>query len=128
MLSFGFLHLLAVVSLIFISIPIWLKVIVIALILIIGARTIAQYALLKTNNTVVKISASSEASQCRIEINNGKIYHARIKDAGWLFEFFAILVLKTSTKTFKTIIAKDAIGQEQFYALRLYLRSLNIQR
>ena len=125
-----FLHLLAAVTLIFITIPIWLKPLAITLILVFGVRTIAQYVLLKNNYAVVKISASgSEAEgQCRIEINNGKVFHAHIKNAGWLFEYFAILVLKTSTKTFKTIIAKDAINQEQFYALRLYLRSLNTQR
>lgn len=128
LIVFSFIHLVAVSALVFISISVWVKAIAIASILIIGIKTIEQYALLTADNSVVKISASSATNQCQIEINNEKILHAHIKDAGWLFEYFAVLVLSTNTKVFKTIIAKDAISQEQFYALRLYLRSFNTQR
>ncbi len=125
---FSFIHLIAVSGLVFISVSIWVKAITIVPIIIIGIKNIKQYALLKADNSVVKISDSSTRNECQIEINNGKTHLAHIKDVGWLFEYFAVLVLSTNTKIYKTIIAKDAISQEQFYVLRIYLRSLNNQR
>ncbi len=125
---FSFIHIVAVSALVFISVSVWVKTITIIPIIIIGIKNIEQYALLKADNSVVKISDSSTRNQFQIETNNGKTHLAHIKYAGWLFEYFAVLVLSTNAKIFKSIIAKDAISQEQFYVLRIYLRSLNNQR
>lgn len=71
------------------------------------------------------VSASNE---CKIESKDGTLHDARIKNADWLFRYFAVIILCTNSKIYKTIIAKDTLSQEQFYTLRLYLRSINTLR
>ena len=127
-ISFVFIYALAAVSLVAVSISIWIKVIAIGFVLASSVYTIKHYIFLKNKTSVVKISAASDSRKCRIEINCGKIYQAHIKNAGWIFGYFAIFVLNTNTNKYKTIIAKDVLSQEQFYALRLYLRSINTLR
>lgn len=93
-------------------------------IIFIAAITFKQYVLLTSANSIIKINCSSKC-KCRIELNNGKVYQAKLVAADWLFDYFAVIVLQNNTKKFKATIAKDTMSQEQFYALRLYLRSLN---
>ena len=84
--------------------------------------------LLQNKNSILKITAVSASNECKIETSNGTTHDARIQNADWLFRFFAVIVLSVNTKIYKTIIAKDMLSQEQFYALRLYLRSINTLR
>lgn len=83
--------------------------------------------MLKSDAAVIRVSTTSKVGQCSIELKNGKTYQASLKDADWLFEYFAVFAFTANTKAIKTIIAKDAMSQEQFYALRLYLRSFNVR-
>ena len=85
---------------------------------------IRRFALLTSNDSVLHLSCASN-DRCRIELVNGKVYQTKITSADWLFNYFAVILLQSNSKKFKVIIAKDAVSQEQFYALRLYLRSLN---
>jgi len=123
-LSLGSVHFLAIVSILFLSIPVWVKIVLVFFIFVTAAITFKQYVLLKSANSISKLNCSSKR-KCRVELNNGKVYQAKLIAADWLFDYFAVLVLQNNTKKFKATIAKDTMSQEQFYALRLYLRSLN---
>ncbi len=123
--SFGMLHALAVVALVLITIPLWIKAVAIVAVLITGIKVIAQYSLLKTGNSIVKINAPGTGDKCKIKTRDGRTHRARLKSADWLFGYFVLLVFGTDKKTFKSIIAKDAVHSEKFYALRLYLRAFN---
>ena len=96
------------------------------MLLIISSAFVAirRFGLLTSNDSVLHLSCTA-SDRCRIELNNGKVYQANITSADWLFNYFAVILLQNNSKKFKVIIAKDAVSQEQFYALRLYLRSLN---
>ena len=89
-----------------------------------GYFQIKQYALLVSKDAIRLLNCSSK-NKCKLELNNKHRYLTSIVSANWLFNYFAVLVLQSSTKKFNVIIAKDALSQEQFYTLRLYLRSLN---
>lgn len=115
----------AVVTLVLITIPLWIKAVAIVSVLITGIKVIAQYSLLKTEGSIVKISASGAGDECKIETRGEITHRARLKSADCLFGYFILFVFGTNKKTFKSIIAKDAVRSEQFYALRLYLRSFN---
>ena len=122
---FIFIYGLAVICILLISILFLIKVIAILLILVSGVYVIKQFALLKNSNSIVKFIASSTSIECKLETKEGIEIDARIKNADWLLHYFAVIVFSTNTKIYKTIIAKDTLSQEQFYALRLYLRSIN---
>ncbi len=89
-----------------------------------AVNLIKQYAMLSAEKSVTKLDCSSK-NKCKIELKNKKVYQVRLVTTGWLFNYFAVLVLQSNVKKIKVIIAKDAVSQEQFYTLRLYLRSLN---
>ena len=127
LLSLSSVHLLAIFSILFLSIPILIKVVLVFFIFVIAANTFNQYVLLKSAKSISKLNCSGER-KCRIELNDGKVYKAKLIAANWLCDYFEVLVLQNNTKKFKSTIAKDTMSQEQFYALRLYLRSLNKQR
>ena len=97
------------------------------LIILIAFVVLRRFALLTSNDSVLHLSCAAN-DRCRIELVNGKVYQTNITSADWLFNYFAVILLQSNSKKFKVIIAKDAVSQEQFYALRLYLRSLNNQR
>ena len=86
--------------------------------------TAKKYIFFKSNNSIAKLSCTKNG-KCRVELKNGKVFQAKIVSAEWLFNYFAVFVLENNVNKFKTTIAKDALSQEQFYSLRLYLRSLN---
>jgi len=117
----------ALVSLMLIAIPLWGKVVAFCITFYFAVKITMQYALLKSDAAVIRVSTTSKVGQCSIELKNGKTYQASLKDADWLFEYFAVFAFTANTKAIKTIIAKDAMSQEQFYALRLYLRSFNVR-
>jgi len=89
----------------------------------IAVITIKRYALFNAENSVHKLSCSND-NKCKVELHNGKTYKVKVTATNWLFDYFAILTMQNKTKKFKATIAKDALSQEQFYVLRLYLRSL----
>ncbi len=109
------------------TISIWIKVILFFLVVYLGVTTIKQYALLNDNNSISKIISSGN-KKCKIELNSGKIIQANITAVGSLFDYFIVIVVKNNSNKITSIIAKDSISQEQFYALRLYLRSFKKQR
>ncbi len=96
----------------------------VSIVLMMAAKTIKQYALLSSEDSIYKLRCSSN-SKCQIELKNGKVFHAKLIAANWLFDYFTVFLLQNNTNKFKATIAKDSMSQEQFYALRLYLRSLN---
>ena len=98
--------------------------ILMSIVSVMAVKTIKQYALLKSENSIYKLRCSSN-SKCEIELKNGKVFQAKLIAANWLFDYFAVFLLQNNTNKFKATIAKDSMSQEQFYALRLYLRSLN---
>ena len=102
----------------------WIKVLAVLLIISIAFVVIRQFALLISNDSVLHLRCAAN-DRCRIGLNNGKVYQANIISADWLFNYFALILLQSNSKKFKVIISKDAVSQEQFYTLRLYLRSLN---
>lgn len=123
-----FLHVIAAITIVFVSIPIGIKLVVIVLIILLGAKAIYQFVLLKDHHAVTHVSSSTVSSKCKIELKNGNTVHTSLKHAGWIFDYFVVLVFSANKNIYKTIIAKDAASQEQFYALRLYLRSTNTLR
>lgn len=125
MLTLGliFIHALAIISLALITAPEWLKAAVSVMCLVIGIRLTARYALLKTDNAIIKITAFNPTSPCKIKTRGGAEYGVRLRSADLQFNYIALLIFGTNKRTFKTIITKDAIDPEQFYTLRLYLRS-----
>ena len=127
MLIFGFLHFLAIVSTLLLAMPISLKVIIILLIVSLGFITIKKFVLFKDDSSVINLNCA-DRGKSKLTLKNGAEVQANIVSAKWLFEYFAVLVFKSNAKLYKTVIAKDALSQEQFYALRLYLRSLNTLR
>jgi hypothetical protein len=90
----------------------------------IGAKAVRQYALFKADTSITKFNCSSD-SKCKVELKNGKEIQVKLISADCLFGYFIVLLFKNNTKKYKITIAKDTVSQEQFYALRLYLRSLN---
>ncbi len=102
----------------------WIKALSIAIIISMAYFQLKQYVLLVSKDAIKYLNCSSE-NKCLLELNNQQRFSASIISANWLFNYFAILVLQSSTKKYNVIIAKDALSQEQFYTLRLYLRSLN---
>lgn len=128
LLCFVFLHTLAIVCLVLISISIWIKIGAILLVLVSAVNTVKHYALLRDKNSIVKLFATSSPQDCKIKIKSGALLPAHIENAGWLFGYFAIIVLRANSNKHKCIIAKDMLSQEQFYTLRLYLRSINALR
>ena len=126
-LSFVFLHALAVASLILISIPIWLKCLSILLIVLMAFNVLRRYALFISNDSIRHLSCASN-KKCRIELYNGNVHQVKLVSSAWLFNYFAVMVLQSSSRKFKLAISKDTLSQEQFYALRLYLRSKNNER
>ena len=127
MLSLGliFIHGLAIVSLALITVPAWVKAAAILVCLAVGARLTTRYALLKTRGSIVKVTISDAMDLCQIEMRGGAVYHAQLKDADLQFGHVALLVFGVDNKTFKAVIAKDAVDSNQFYALRLYVRSFD---
>ncbi len=122
---FAVLHVLAALCLIFISVSVWYKLFALVLVLLNGVYTIKHYILLNNSNSIVRISISVISKLHKIEFKDGTTHHVHIKNAAWLFNYFATIVFYTKSKRYKSIIAKDTLSQEQFYALRLYLRSIN---
>ncbi len=98
--------------------------ILVSIVSVMAVKTIKQYALLKSEDSIYKLRCSSN-SKCKIELKNGKVFQAKLIAENWLFDYFAVFLLQNSTNKFKGTIAKDSMSQEQFYALRLCLRSLN---
>ena len=127
MLSLGliFIHGLAIVSLVLITVPAWVKAAAVLVCLAVGARLTARYALLKTRDSIVKITISDAMELCRLEMRGGAVYRAQLKDADLQFGCVALLVFGVDNKTFKAVIAKDAVDANQFYALRLYVRAFD---
>ncbi len=127
MLSLGliFIHGLAIVSLALIAAPVWVKVAAGVVCLASGARLTARYALLKTSDSIVKITISDAMELCWIEMRGGAVYHAQLRDADLQFGYAALLVFGIDNKTFKAVIFKDAVDANQFYALRLYVRAFD---
>jgi hypothetical protein len=123
LLVFAFIYLLALVSIGLISISVWLKIPLFLVVIYFGVANTKQYALLQNTNSVIKIVGASNGN-CKIEFNDGKFIQAKIVSSGSLFEYFKIIVMKNNSQKITSIIAKDSISQEQFYVLRLYLRSL----
>ena len=107
--------------------PIWIKALFVSIIILMANLQIKQYVLLSSNNAIKKINCSGN-DKCRVELNNELSYLAKIISADWLLNYFAVFVLQSNTKRFNLIIAKDAMSQEQFYTLSLYLRSLKSKR
>ena len=114
----------AIISILFLSIPVSLKTVLVVFIIVMAVIAINRYALLKTDSSIHKISFSSNR-KCKIELLNGKEYEVKLTASDWFFNYFAVLIMQSKTNKFKVTIAKDTMSQEQFYVLRLYLRSLN---
>ncbi|MEM7400634.1 MAG: protein YgfX [Pseudomonadota bacterium] len=127
MLILSFLHLLAIVTMLVLAMPLLIKVIIILLIIVLGFITINKFALIRDDSSIIKLNCVDKGNS-KLMLKNGIEIQANLISAKWLFEYFAVLVFKNNTKSYKTIIAKDALSQEQFYTLRLYLRSLNTLR
>ena len=123
-LSLSALHLFAAISISLLFIAISVKLALVMILLLMAVKTIKQYVLLKTDHSIAKLNCLTNC-KCRLELNNGKVYQVKIISAEWLFNYFAVLVLRNNSNKFKATIAKDTLSQEQFYALHLYLRSLN---
>ena len=97
-----------------------------------GVKAVKQHALLRSDSSIAalvcsssSLSSGSDNNKCKITLNNGKEFKVNITSADCLFNYFIVLLFKNNAKTFKATIAKDTISQEQFYSLRLYLRSIN---
>ena len=131
-LSLSILYLLAAICILLVSIPALLKVIALAALTYLGVKAIKQHALLRADSSITAIVCSSSNlgsgsgnNKCKVILNNGKEFQTELISANCLFDYFIVFLFKNNTKKFKATIAKDAISQEQFYALRLYLRSIN---
>ncbi len=124
LMCFVMLNVLAVISVALLTIQVWVKILCVLLVIYIAAKIIKQYVLLKAEHSISKMNCANNL-KCRLEFVNGKVCQAKLISADWLFDYFAILEFQKNAKKFKAVIAKDAVSQEQFYALRLYLRSLN---
>jgi len=120
----GSLHLLALIVVVLLSIAAWLKALLLILVVAMATKAIREHGLNISETSITKLSCASN-SKCRIELNNGTAIQAKITNADWLFNYFAVLIIQSKQNKFNTVIAKDSLSQEQFYTLRLYLRSLN---
>ncbi len=89
--------------------------------------SIKKYALISDNSSIIKMNCLDKRNS-KLTLKNGIEVQANLISANWLFGNFAVLVFKSNAKLYKSVIAKDALSQEQFYTLRLYLRSLNTLR
>ena len=118
------LHLLAAVCIALISIPLWVKVIVVLIIITMAKTSLSQYVWLNAENSIIKINSTSSVGQFLIQTKGNKFYQASMINSVWLFEYLALIVFQVKvnnrkTKTIKAIITKDMISQEQLYVLRL---------
>ena len=127
MLILVFLHLLAIVSILLIEIPVMLKLLSILLVIYLSVIAIRQSVLLASDSSIIKMSSTAKGKS-QLELKNGAVHQANLISAQWLFEYFVVIIFKNNRRKYKTVIAKDTLSQEQFYALRLYLRSLNTLR
>jgi hypothetical protein len=91
---------------------------------VLAIKTIKQHILFLSANSISKINCAA-SRECQIEMNDGRIYQAKLISADCLFNYFAVLVLQANAKKFSVTIAKDTMSQEKFYQLNLYLRSIN---
>ncbi|MFK7816335.1 MAG: protein YgfX [Gammaproteobacteria bacterium] len=124
LLVFSSAYILALLSIWLIAIPAWIKLISSLIAIYFGTITIKQYALLKADNSVIRIISSGD-NKCKVEFQDGSTAQANIISISSLFDCFVVLVIKNKSNKITLVIAKDSISQEQFYMLRLYLRSLN---
>lgn len=124
-LSLSFLYLLAAICIALISLPIGLKVIALAVLIFVGVKAIKQHALFATDASIIKLNGFNPSNnKCKIKLKNGKKIQVNLISAECLFGYFIVLAFKDNANKYKITIAKDMVSQEQFYALRLYLRSL----
>ncbi len=86
--------------------------------------TIKKHALLNTEKSVIRIVSSGD-KKCKLEFKNGSSTQVNVISIVNLFDYFFVLVVKNNSNKITSVIAKDSISQEQFYMLRLYLRSFN---
>ncbi len=99
------------------------------LVLVSAIIMIRQYVFFHNKKSIIKITATMNALKtCEIEVKDGTTHKARIDNAGWFLNYFATILFCANSCKYKTIIAKDTLSQEQFYTLRLYLRSINTLR
>lgn len=124
LVSLSLLYLVATISILFLSLNIWIKGTCIVIVLVLAIKTIKQHILFLSTNAISKINCSANR-KCRIELNNGKVYQAKLMSADCLFNYFVVFTMQASAKKFSAAIAKDTMSQEKFYQLNLYLRSLN---
>jgi len=96
--SLTFLHVLATITIIFVSISIWLKLVIVALIVAMGMHAIYKIVMLKERYAVIQINASVASTLCHIELKNGNTFQANLKHAGWIFEFLLRLYLVQTKK------------------------------
>ena len=89
-----------------------------------AVNSIKQYALFKSDNAIYKLSSLGDR-KLLVELKNGKVFQAKVISAECLFDYFTVFVLQNNARKYKSTIAKDTLSQEQFYTLRLYLRSFN---
>lgn len=121
---FCLVYVLALVSIFLIAIPVWIKLVIFLVVIYLGIITIKKHALLNDNNSINRIICTGN-DKCKIEFNSGHLIQAKIISVRSLFNYFIVMVIKDNKKNITSIIAKDSISQEQFYTLRLYLRSIN---
>lgn len=105
------------------AIPIWLKIIASTALVFIGINAIKRHALFKSDASIISLVCLSEG-KCKIKLNNGKQLQVKLVSADILFDYFVAFSFKNNANIYKATIAKDTISQDQFYALRLYLRSI----
>jgi len=121
------LYLVAIFSILLFSIPVWTKVLAALLLIVMAYKAIEKHVLFNADESIVKINCTNN-NICKVELKNGKVYKTNVTSASWLFNYFLIIVLQNNKMKLSAAIAKDTMSQEQLYAFRLYLRSLNTQR
>ncbi len=123
------LHLLAGVCIVLITIPAFFTIIMLFLLLVMVMTALRKYVWLNASNSIIKINSTATAGQYLIQTKADKTYQASMINSVWVLNYFAIIVFKVNlgspnTKDFKVVIAKDALSQEQLYALRPTFQNL----
>lgn len=88
-----------------------------------GIKAIKQHALYTSDVSITNLVFTSN-KKCKIKLKDGKQFQVKLLSAECLFDYFVIFQFKNNVNNYKATIAKDTISQEQFYTLRLYLRSI----
>ena len=115
-------YLLAIFSVLFLSVPIAVKAISIFALVYFTTPVFKHDVLLLKDTSIIKLNCAANG-KARVEFKNGKALQVKITSMQLVFGYFVILLLRDHQRMHNVVIAKDTSSQEQFHALRVYLRS-----